>query len=142
MADPDETRLRRGRGDIRDPETLERSRRAMALGFTIELAARYIGISRRTWSLWRKRGNEGDKWYREWLDAVEAGESECAETCLAMIRDAAITQRDWKAAAWLMERRFGYTKPPHVVIQERKEETHQELAAQAAQRMEELGVDE
>ena len=81
----------------------------MSKGASPETAARAIGISRATWFRWMKRGESGDeRAYRRFYLAVRRAQSECAIEALQVIHEAA-QDGNWKAAAWLLERRYGYT---------------------------------
>lgn len=90
-----------------NPEMVRLAREAMRLGMTNELACQYIGISQRTYYRILARGqNESGTVYAAFWQAISQGRSQCAAAQLARIQQAA--QEDWRAAAWVMERRFGY----------------------------------
>lgn len=89
------------------PDIVRLAREAMRLGMTNELACQYIGISRSSFYRYLARGqHERGTVYRQFWDAISQGRSQCAAMQLARIQQAA--QEDWRAAAWVMERRFGY----------------------------------
>lgn len=89
------------------PEILRLAREAMRLGMTNELACQYIGISERTFYRYLSRGqNESGTLYHQFWQAISQGRAQCAAVQLARIQQAA--SEDWRAAAWVMERRFGY----------------------------------
>ena len=89
------------------PEMVKLAREAMRLGMTNQLASQYIGISESSFYRYLARGqNERGTIYRRFWDAISQGRSQCAAMQLARIQHAA--QEDWRAAAWVMERRFGY----------------------------------
>ena len=95
------------------PERIELAAAALRKGAGVPLAAQVIGISPTTWLCWLKRGEEGEGLaYRRFWQAVSAAEAECALEALQVIHEAA-EDGDWQAAAWLLERRFGYTTPIH-----------------------------
>jgi transposase len=80
---------------------------ASQMGMSIELLSDYIGVARSTVFEWIRRGSEEPGTiYREFSDAVSRGRSQCAALNLHRIQQA--SAEDWRAAAWIMERRFGY----------------------------------
>ena len=82
---------------------------AMNLGMTIDLASDYCGISRATFYAWLSAGRRHeDDMHADFLDAVRRGRARCVARLLATANAAAIT--DWRPAAWLLERRFGFTR--------------------------------
>ena len=82
---------------------------ALRAGTTYEIAAQYAGISRSTLYEWLKKG-EGNATgvYRTFYDNIKKAEAEGAVVHLGTISQA--SKKDWKAAAWLLERRHGYSK--------------------------------
>ncbi len=91
------------------PRLIEQAADAIRKGSTAELAARSIGVSRSTWFRWLKRGEEGNELaFRRFHRAVKRAEATCAVEALQVIHEAA-EDGNWKAAAWLLERRYGYT---------------------------------
>ncbi len=93
------------------PALIAQACEAIKQGATIELAAGAIGISRRTWYRWMQRGEDGEKPYSRFYSAVRQAEGESAMAALEHINQA--SAGDWKAAAWLLERRHGYTREQH-----------------------------
>ena len=82
---------------------------ALTAGTTYEIAAQYAGISRSTLYEWIKKGEkEEDTTYRTFYDNIKKAEAEGAVVHLGTIAQA--SKKDWKAAAWLLERRHGYSK--------------------------------
>lgn len=89
---------------------VQQAREAMRLGLTIEAAGHYIGISGRTFHRWLRRGEmEPDSIFGRFCQAVKRGEAQSAAVELARIRQAS-RDGDWKASAWILERRHGYTR--------------------------------
>lgn len=70
---------------------------AVRAGATLRLAAASAGISLDTLARWRKR-------FAAFADRLTEAEGKAAVRPLALIAEAA--KRDWRAAAWLLERRF------------------------------------
>jgi len=101
----------------------------IAHGATGTLAAKRVGVGTTTIRNWILRGARDiqsgkDSIYRTFKEAVDFAEAQQAARMLNNIEQAAT--RDWKASAWMLERRHGYTRPPHV---ERKESiTEEEMA--------------
>jgi len=94
---------------------------ALRLGATYELAAEYAGISRSTLYNWMEKGKEQTRGqYRTFLDSIKGAEARGAIANLAMIETAA-KAGDWKAAAWRLERRHGYTRDGYQALQQEKE---------------------
>ena len=99
----------------------DRIMEALRLGATYELAAEYAGISRSTLYNWMEKGKDQDRGqYRTFLDIIKAAEAKGAIANLAMIETAA-RAGDWKAAAWRLERRHGYTRDGYQAQQQQKE---------------------
>jgi len=87
----------------------ERIIQAIAAGCSYEMAADYAGITRQTLWSWMKKGEEGkDKNYLTFLYDIKSAEVEGAMSNLGTIKEA--SKKDWKAAAWILERRHGYSK--------------------------------
>jgi len=87
----------------------DRILQAIGAGCSYEMAADYAGITRQTLWAWMKKGEEGkDKNYLTFLNDIKSAEVEGAMANLGTIQDA--SKKDWKAAAWILERRHGYSK--------------------------------
>ncbi len=78
--------------------------RALRSGLYIETAVVMAGISRSTFYYWLKRAADDDGIYREFSDTVAREMAYAEIQTVAIITEAAKT--DWKAGAWLLERRF------------------------------------
>jgi len=80
------------------------------LGLKYALLAQYCGISESTLYKWRAIGREEDEGGRHiaFADAMDNNESKGAAFMLARIHEAA-NSGTWQAAAWILERRHGYT---------------------------------
>ena len=87
----------------------ERIVKAIEAGCTYEMSADYAGISRTTLWAWLRKGEDPkEKSYCTFLNAVKKAEIEGAMVHLGTITQA--SQKDWKASAWMLERRHGYSK--------------------------------
>ena len=99
----------RGRRSKFTKERKERIIQAISAGCSYEMAADYAGITRPTLWAWLKKGEAGtDKNYLTFFSDVKRAEAEGAITNLGTIQEA--SAKDWKAAAWLLERRHGYSR--------------------------------
>lgn len=95
---------------------------ALKLGATYEIAAEYAGISRSTLYNWMERGqNETSGSYRSFLDSIKQADAAGAIANLKIIQEAAIAG-DWKASAWRLERKNGYTKDSYFQNQQREKQ--------------------
>lgn len=91
---------------------------AIQAGSTYEIAANFAGISRTTLFYWMRKGEEQKKGiYRTFFNEFKRAESMACVGSLAVINKEA-REGNWQAAAWLLERRFGYSRdgPPPVQI--------------------------
>lgn len=87
----------------------ERIIKAIQAGCTYEMAADYAGVSRKTlWTWIQKAEQETDKNYETFLHDLKKAEIDGAITHLGNIQQASV--KDWKASAWMLERRHGYSK--------------------------------
>ena len=94
---------------------------ALRAGTTYEIAAQYAGISRSTLFEWIKKGEkEEDTAYRTFYDNIKKAEAEGAVVHLGTIAQA--SAKDWKAAAWILERRHGYSKEVVMKVEEQEKE--------------------
>ena len=98
---------RRGR-----PSLLTASRQRILLaaierGLSYKQASALAGISYDSFNRWRKQGMTPDASpeIRDLCDQLEAAQARGADSLLATIREAT-NQGSWKAAAWMLERRF------------------------------------
>jgi hypothetical protein len=100
------------------------------------MAADYAGITRSTLWNWLKKGEDPkQKSYCTFLDQVKKAEVEGAMVHLGTIAQA--SQKDWKASAWMLERRHGYSRDG---IQ-RKEEPVVELPTNTLELLRDQAVD-
>ena len=78
----------------------------LAQGHTREVAAQACGIVSTTLYRWMKRGErQPDGPYGEFCRALKRADLEAELACLRQIKEAA-QNGDWRAAAWMLERRY------------------------------------
>jgi len=105
-----------GRPSKISPDVQKRICDGIRLGMTYKLAAARGGVTYETLRTWMRKGEKAPNGqYAAFLDAVKRADSDCVDACLASIQQAARKVQHWQAAAWLLERRHGYTRPEHVV---------------------------
>ncbi len=98
-----------GRRAKLDEETKRKLVEAALLGATRAIQAEYAGVGKSTLHRWLARGRKAKSGrFRDLWDSLKEAEGLGAARALAAIQGA--TSRDWKAAAWLLERRHGYRK--------------------------------
>lgn len=88
-----------------DPEIRKRFCDAIRSGSTIELAAKYAGITPATYYTAIQHARNGEPEWASLLDEVEVAEGSAAVAMTAVIRKAAV-DGTWQAAAWMLERRY------------------------------------
>ena len=96
-----------GRRTKLTPEVRDRFAKALTQGLPYSLAARYAGIGERTVYEWlaKARADDADPWYCGFAEAVESAEATAALISLGQVQTAA-RGGNWRAAAWILERRF------------------------------------
>ena len=130
------TQKKKGRPSKFTKDRKERIVQAIQAGCTYEMAADYAGITRSTLWNWLKKGEDPkQKSYCTFLDQVKKAEVEGAMVHLGTIAQA--SQKDWKASAWMLERRHGYSRDG---IQ-RKEEPVVELPTNTLELLRDQAVD-
>jgi succinate dehydrogenase flavin-adding protein (antitoxin of CptAB toxin-antitoxin module) len=76
------------------------------MGCTRKLAAQYGGIAQDTFNRWIRRGlREEDGKFRDFVNAINEAETKACLGALATILECA-EDGNWKAAAWLLDRRY------------------------------------
>ncbi len=96
----------RGRPTKLTPDVQKRITDGIRLGMTLEHAANFGGISYYTLTKWRKRGEEQKSGiYRDFVEALEEANGQAVAALLAKVQKAA-NNDDWRAATWILERRW------------------------------------
>ena len=80
----------------------------IARGFSYEQAANRNGIAASTFFRWMQIGRKADAelLYREFARRVDEASDFSEAEALQLVRSSAIVNRNWKASAWFLERRF------------------------------------
>jgi len=86
-----------GRPSKLTPEIRQRVKELLELGMNYNDVCLSIGITKETFSQWRKK-------FSDFSDLVESANAKVKEIALKSIRVGEI--RDWRAGAWRLERRF------------------------------------
>ena len=93
-----------------NPESIKRICNAIELGATYTIAAEAGGISRATLYNWFEKAKKprADKTYVRFLEDFTAAESRGALYLLGEVKRHSV--KDWRAAAWILERRHDYKR--------------------------------
>jgi hypothetical protein len=97
---------------------------ALRKGSTYTLACKAAGISQSTFYKYMREGREQKTKTRiEFFEAVSNAECERADLMLERIEEG--SRKDWKAAAWLLERRYNYRRDSTHEIEEAPEKARE-----------------
>lgn len=97
-----------GRPTKLDQDVIDIVCKAMEIGATRRIAAQAAGVHIATLFAWLAKGKEQETGiYRDFYDKVKKAEGMCCLRDLSIITKASI--EDWRASAWRLERRYGYT---------------------------------
>ncbi len=89
---------------------------AIRLGCTVQLSAGYAGITVRTLYYWIQRGKEDQRGqYHDFFTRYKEAEAIGAVNNLACINSSA-KGGDWRAAAWILQTRHGYTQNSQNIV--------------------------
>ncbi len=89
-------------------ELLDELCKTLETGATHKIAFGSIGLKSATFYRWLKLGEEGDERYITFFQRVRKSEAKGALSHLQTINTA--SRDDWKASAWVLERRWGYRR--------------------------------
>ena len=89
--------------DARLDKIVEDVARAIALGMTQNDAARAAGVQPRTFESWLEKGRAGNPAYARIVDPIDNARALGQRSLADRIAKASNT--DWRAAAWILERR-------------------------------------
>lgn len=80
----------------------------VARGFSYDKSAQNNGIAASTFFRWLRKGQEtgSEQIYKDFAYAVKAASEFSEDEALQLIRSAATIDRNWKASAWFLEKRF------------------------------------
>ena len=89
---------------------------ALGSGLTHKRAADYAGIHTSTLQEWLARGRAAP--HGQYKDfAASVAKTEAAQVKRLMGTIEAASERTWSAAAWILERRYGYHRPPSTHVE-------------------------
>ena len=89
-------------------------------GLTYDMCAKYAGISPSSFYTWLRKGREGkEKKFIEFVSKLEQAEASGAAYHLDNITKN--SRDDWKASAWILERRHNYTRYNSIQSQMKEE---------------------
>jgi hypothetical protein len=100
------------------PEAVTRILAGVESGLARSRAAALAGVSASTLAAWERAGLEGDTRYTDLADRLAEADVKAENAMLTVIRDAAVQDGDWKAAAWVLERRFPQAWGPPKPVQD------------------------
>ncbi len=86
------------------PKVQETVLEGLERGYTREHAGRLANLGRDAVSRWVRRGEKGDEKFKEFAELVVAAERKSEGVLVDHIKVHA--EKDWRAGAWLLERRF------------------------------------
>ena len=95
-----------GRPSLFNEERAEKILKALKQGMPYKQAAAYGGVSYDTLNRWRRKGEDGDsEELSQFCNAMREAEGEAVFKLVEDIKRNASKKNDWKAAAWILERR-------------------------------------
>ena len=123
--------MKRGRPELITDTLVELVEEAAELGMTVNLMSDYVAVSRSTFYAWLSKGRQyPDSTYGDFLAAVRRGRSRSAVKLLAAVRRASGT--DWRAAAWLLERRHQFNRNLDIEAEYRTQPGEQDFSVLVA----------
>ena len=75
-------------------------------GNYITTVCRSVGINRRTYYEWKKKGEQGLEPYKQFYDRVTEAEAQAEMDILNVIYTSAVDQGNWLSSAWILERKY------------------------------------
>lgn len=115
MSDLTEPRVGGGQPFKLTQEVVKKLTTGIRLGMTYSLAAQYAGVSASSFQRWLRRGRDGeDGIFQDLLVEMERANADGAARLLAQVNKHA--KEDWRAAAWMLERRHRYEKNQKVEV--------------------------
>ena len=85
------------------PELTEALCAELKLGMAIRAACQHVGIDDSTYRKWMTRGENGEEPFVTFRTAATRAKAEGVRALVVTVRKAAAS--DWRAAAWILERR-------------------------------------
>lgn len=114
-----------GRNSKLTPELQEKICESLENGNYIETTCLSVGINQSTFYDWLNRGEqENNSLYTEFSKAVTRSQAKAEEKLLKLVLDSA--PKDWRAAVWILERRFSErwanTQRVNILVEKQLEE--------------------
>lgn len=98
-----------GRRCLLSDKVTKRIMEGIEQGLTYDMCAKYAGVSPSAFYTWLRKGREGkEKKFIDFVLALEQAEANGAVYHLENIKKN--SKNDWKASAWILERRHNYTR--------------------------------
>jgi transposase len=97
-------KMKTGRKRILSNQVEKRLCASLAAGNSIATACSLTGISESSFFEWKRRGESGETDFVEFSQSVRRARAKAKQRLVAIIQRQA--PRDWKSAAWLLERGF------------------------------------
>lgn len=79
---------------------------AIEKGMPVNKACDLAGINQGTFYDWLRKGREGREPYAEFSKAIAGARAVCMDSMLSLINEHALDPKNWRAAAWILERQF------------------------------------
>jgi hypothetical protein len=96
--------MKRGRRTLLNATLTKKICASLAAGDSIATACALSGVSKSSFFDWQRRGENGDEEFAEFSQSVMRARGKAKQRLVAIIVRQA--PRDWKAAAWILERGF------------------------------------
>jgi hypothetical protein len=104
MADLPEMPRGRGRPTKLTDSVIAKLVLFISAGNPYKIACAAVGVGYSTFAGWMAAAESGDPEYQDFLEHITHAQAEAAQRLLAKVEGAA--DDDWRAAAWILERRF------------------------------------
>ena len=102
-----------GRRSLLTSDRIKKICSGIELGLTYDMCAKYAGISPSAFYTWLRKGREGkEKKFIDFVSKLQQAEAKGAVYHLNNIISS--SKDDWKASAWVLERRHNYTRYNHI----------------------------
>jgi len=97
---------KRGRPTKKTPALVDALVKAITNGMSFRHSCQLVGISYAGFCKWMERGRNGEQEYVDFFDRIKSAEALCIENALEVIQKSALIDKNWTAAAWILERKY------------------------------------